>query len=401
MRVLPFVCTAVGLGLAGMPGLLRGDPGKEAEARRVAALIKQLGDDDFDQREAASKELQAIGKPALRALRDAAADSADPEVRQRAQLAFDALAARFPDVAQKAQEIRRTDWAGIHVYNTTFSPDGRLYLAGGDGGTLRLYAVDSGKLVHELAGHGGWTQQAVFTPDGKQILSASMDRTLRLWDVATGKEVRKLEGHEGGVLGVDVTRDGRWAVSGGSDKTLRLWEIATGKEVRKFEGHTSACAGLFTPDGRQVLSHSFDKTMRLWDAESGKELRTFAGHTAPLFGAFVLPGGRRALSYSADRTARVWDLATAREVSKLDLGDNLSDIRGLALAPDGKRILVGSDGRPAVRLIELITGKEIHRFELATNPRGLSFSSDGKLATGGSFRGVVYLWRMPGLFDGE
>ena len=393
-----FVVATVALVLGSGVGFSCGDSQKRQKSDRVDVLIKQLGDDNFAKREAASKELEAIGKPALQALRKAASSSSDLEIRRRAERAYKAIYDRF---AQKAEEIRRIRWPGVHVYNTTFSPDGRLFLAGGDGGTLRLFEVKSGKLVRELIGHGGWTQQAVFTPDGKHVLSASMDGTLRLWELDTGKEVRKFVGHGGGVHGVALTRDGKWAVSGGEDKTLRLWEVATGKELRKFEGHTNTCWGLFTPDDKQILSHSFDNTLRLWDVTNGNEVRKFVGHTEHVFGVFILPGGKQALSYAADRTARVWDLATGKEVIKLELGDNLSNIRGLALSPDGKRILVGHDGRPTVRLIELTTGKEIHRFNLATNPRGMSFSPDGRLAASGSWRGVVYLWRVPGLFDAE
>jgi hypothetical protein len=52
-----------------------------------------------------------------------------------------------------------------------------------------------------------------------------------------------------------------------------------------------------------------------------------------------------------------------------------------------------------VRLLELATGKEVHRFWLEVNPRGLSFSRDGRMAASGSWRGRVYVWRMPGIFD--
>src|SRR5437868_5179569 len=62
--VLPFVSFAV-----------------EPEAE-IARLVRQLGDDDFDQREAASKRLEEIGEPALDALGKAMA-SHDPEVRRR------------------------------------------------------------------------------------------------------------------------------------------------------------------------------------------------------------------------------------------------------------------------------------------------------------------------------
>jgi WD40 repeat protein len=386
--------------LFGTAGLALGAaPPQPPRPNRFDRLIAQLGDDSFAKREAACKALEAIGKPAVRPLLKAAASSRDFEIRWRAHRVIQALGKRLPGLVQKAKEVHRTSWGYTHAYHTAFSPDGRLYLAGGDGCTLRLYDVKTGKQVRDLVGHTYWTQHAVFTPSGKQVLSVSADGTIRLWDVATGKQVRKFEGEKGGSNSVDLTRDGKWVVSG-AGKDLQLWELATGKEVRKFKGHTAACMGIFSPDGKRILSSGYDRTMRLWDVASGKELRTFKGHTSILLGAFFLPGGKQALSYSCDQTARIWDLATGKEVRKLDLGPDLSDIRGLAVSPDGKTLLVGQDGpRRAARLIDLASGKEVHRFPMITNPCGLSFSRDGRLAASGSHRGFVYLWRMPGVFD--
>lgn len=381
--------------------LLGAAPLTPTSAARIAALIEQLGDDSFDKREEASKTLVNIGVPAVRFLRKAASTNEDPEIRLRAERVIQTIAGRVPGLVQKGEDIHRIAWTGIHCYNSTFSPDGRSFLVGGDGGTLRLYEVKSGKLLHELTGHTRWVQHAVFLPDGKQALSASMDGTLRLWDLTSGKEIRKLAGNAGGVYSVDVSRDGKWVVSAGADRTLRLWNLANGQEVRKFEGHTEGCMAQFSPDGKQILSSGHDRTMRLWDVASGKEVRKYEGHTAALYGAFFLPDGKRALSYSADATARVWDLATGKEEKKLNLGANLADIRGVALSPDGKHILVGTNGPYMVRLLDLASGKEIHRFNCGTSPRGLSFSHDGRLAGGGSWRGVVYLWRVPGIFESE
>lgn len=50
---------------------------------RIAELVRKLGDPSFDVREAAQRELIAIGGPALKAL-DEATRSADPEVASRA-----------------------------------------------------------------------------------------------------------------------------------------------------------------------------------------------------------------------------------------------------------------------------------------------------------------------------
>ena len=58
------------------------DPVSSAEVRK---LIQQLGSADFAEREAATKRLEDIGKPALPALRDAAKRSEDAEIQRRAQ----------------------------------------------------------------------------------------------------------------------------------------------------------------------------------------------------------------------------------------------------------------------------------------------------------------------------
>jgi uncharacterized protein (TIGR03067 family) len=83
MRAYLVLGAVVGVLHAAQVGTLRGDPGKDTQAERIARLIQQLGDDDFDTREAATRALGAIGVPALAALRKATS-SPDLEVRRRA-----------------------------------------------------------------------------------------------------------------------------------------------------------------------------------------------------------------------------------------------------------------------------------------------------------------------------
>jgi formylglycine-generating enzyme required for sulfatase activity len=60
----------------------RADPEPDPKAERIAALVRQLGDDRFARREEAVRELEKIGEPAIDALRKARYDR-DPEVRRR------------------------------------------------------------------------------------------------------------------------------------------------------------------------------------------------------------------------------------------------------------------------------------------------------------------------------
>src|SRR5262245_9000301 len=54
-------------------------------AAEIKKLIKQLGSSQFAEREAASKHLQEIGKPALADLQKATAETKDAELRRRAK----------------------------------------------------------------------------------------------------------------------------------------------------------------------------------------------------------------------------------------------------------------------------------------------------------------------------
>jgi hypothetical protein len=77
-----------------------------AEAKRkdietkVSELIKQLGDDSYQAREAAAKSLAAIGEPALKLLEKAALESKDTEVQVRA----DALALQITQPQRNARQ---------------------------------------------------------------------------------------------------------------------------------------------------------------------------------------------------------------------------------------------------------------------------------------------------------
>lgn len=59
------------------------------DADRIQDLIRKLGSEDYATREQATEDLKKIGPPARAALQQAAAESEDPEVRQRAQELLD------------------------------------------------------------------------------------------------------------------------------------------------------------------------------------------------------------------------------------------------------------------------------------------------------------------------
>src|SRR5947209_6261916 len=96
----------------------------EPEAAEIRELIRQLGSDQFMERETAGKRLEAIGLPALPLLRKAA-DSEDPEVRQRAAQLVEGMERRL------AGEVRCFVGHEHLINDVAFSPDGRRIASAG------------------------------------------------------------------------------------------------------------------------------------------------------------------------------------------------------------------------------------------------------------------------------
>ncbi len=327
-----------------------------------------------------------------------------------------------------------------HVYQTGISEDSKLFFGAGDAGptgSIRIFEIVSGKLIQDLRPENNvWFSTAAFVPGGKYLAAAYKDdKDLYLWDVATGKTVRKFTGHTDFGISFAVSGDGKHLLSWGDDRSLRLWEVNTGKELRKLEGHTDRAAGVFSPDGKKVLTFSPDKTLRLWEVATGKQLLKLEGHDDACTGSFS-PDGKKALSFGADSTIRLWDLETGKEsrrfeggtvkdgargfianglmvagycddqkyrlwdtasgkvVQEIDLSSLGGDRWSMTASPRGRQALVTHEDE-SVRVYDLASGKEIHKYEGCRKARAFSFTPDGKYAVAGSFRAGLFVYRLP------
>lgn len=304
--------------------------------------------------------------------------------------AWSALAPATKPVVEKVGEIGRFGWHTKGAWEVVFSPDGRYALSAGDGGTC-LWEVATGREVRRFAGND---TGLAFSPNGRQILTVGQDSNVRLWDVQTGKVIRVLKGHTSFLNRVEFSPDGRRALSGSSDGTVRLWDLESGNELRRFP--VGAVGVAFSSDGRRALSGGrWDSLVRLWDVETGAEVRQLRGHTGPVTDVVFLPGDRQALSCSHDRTLRLWDLDSGAEIRVFSGHTNF--VQNLAITRDGRYAMSASADR-TVRLWDLRTGKELHCFTGHTDDvLGVAISPDGKFGLSGSFDKTVRLWRLPDL----
>jgi WD40 repeat protein len=115
-----------------------------------------------------------------------------------------------------------------HSITVQFSPDGRHLATGDTEGLLSIYEFPSGDLVHRLDRSGHKIESVQWTPDGQYLVTVGNDpylRVFRLADILGEDRVyTALQVHIGDQAEyVDVSRNGALVATAGQDGAIRLF----------------------------------------------------------------------------------------------------------------------------------------------------------------------------------
>jgi WD40 repeat protein len=88
---------------------------------------------------------------------------------------------------------------------------------------VRVWDVESGRLISTLGGHLGETSALQFLADNKTLAVAGVG-PIRLWDVEIGQECMALYVPDYKTFGLALSPDGQTLISRSDHGVVRLWK---------------------------------------------------------------------------------------------------------------------------------------------------------------------------------
>jgi RNA polymerase sigma factor (sigma-70 family) len=141
----------------------------------------------------------------------------------------------------------------------------------------------------------------------------------------------------------------------GLDKAPRVDQGSNNRAGKAADNEPQPAApkGVFSPD-RKVSAAADRQFVRLLDAATGKEIRRFAGHTDTVTSLAFSPDGKRLASGSKDRSAALWDVVTGKQLFKFEAQH---PVESVAFSPDGRTLVIGHKGQMSE--LDIRTGQVI------------------------------------------
>lgn len=279
------------------------------------------------------------------------------------------------------------------VWTVCFSPDGKFIATGagtGDG-TVKLWDVSTGNLVHTFSGFSD-VRSVCFSTNG-DILAAAGDYFIKLWQINNFNEIMTLYGAGG--LTITIIRfspDGNILASGSAERTIRLWNINNGSLLQNLSGHTGTVWSLaFSPDGHTLASGgggevqgSFDSFVRLWDVNSGTSLKTYNANTILVWSLEYNKTGDRLGCGTYEGKILVWDTSSDTLTNKA---------QGERVSFDSNYTLIASSNGSIINLWNVLNSSKIISFSSQTDAiYDISFSPINKTLISSSYDSSVKLW---------
>lgn len=324
------------------------------------------------------------------------------------------LAIKEPDLKQKLTELSQlfqniqgnTPPQGnlVRCYHTlkdhttsiesiVVSPDGKTLISAGDE-LIRVWDIDTGKLIHSLNGHLKPVTSLCLNEDGSILASGSRDKTVSLWRLPEGNLISNLSANTASVWSLAMTKNAK-LIASASYQEIRLWQYPQSRLFKNLRGHQREVEKIIISQDDSLLiggGGRKDNSIRVWRLPEGELHCNLFGHQDAICDLALTTDNKILASASQDHTIKLWSLAEKREIATLE--GHLGRVWCLAITPDNENLVTGSDdgtvkiwSLSTYNLLDTLTGHQGAIFCLDISP-------DGRLLVTGGRDKTVKMWDL-------
>ncbi len=253
-------------------------------------------------------------------------------------------------------------------------------------GAVILWTNSTAKTdLTEIRGaQSGLVRQVFFSRDGRRFCTGGESSTARVWDTESGNELLAIPSR---VFHAVFSPDGQRLVTVGSDRIVHLWDLEGRSELLLLRGHSSSIQTVaFSPDGSRLATGAKDGTVKLWSTGTGREVLQ---EPSWVWGLALSPDGRKIVAgWGTEFT--IWDAESGQPLVTID--SRVHDVMASAISPDGQRVVTaGSDS--LARVWDVNNGRLLLSLEgHSRNVRSVAWTQPGKWIATGSADGTARIW---------
>ena len=221
------------------------------------------------------------------------------------------------------------------VYAVCFSADNQKLLVGYDNGTILMWEVETGKLIHRMEGRPLEIKQLAFANNHQSaFVIHDSNKDITYWNGKNAVE-KTLKGHRTDVLTAAFSPKGNFLLSCSDDGNLIKWNYLKDSILWQSGPRSEAIVDMaISPDEKTVIALTDSKSVEVWDLERMKVDRTLSHNQGKVTSIGLSADGKYAMTASSDNSMDVYEVENGFE--KTTIKGQKPRINPVGFSPDGK-----------------------------------------------------------------
>ena len=283
------------------------------------------------------------------------------------------------------------------------SRDGLLLASASKDMTVKLWDLQSGKLLYTFADHYEPLVSVGISSNQQRILTSSLSGKIFVWDLETKSLARNLMANVNWVAdsttrAAVIDAQGELVASSGWGGSILLQSVQSGRVIKiPANSQITEQALAIVPNGKMVVSSSQEGALQLWDTATGSLMKTFprksiADQVEPISSLAISSDASQVIAGGWYGSINLWNLKTASVAKQFP--KQAQPIVAVALNPD-QSLLATVNGNREIALWDVKSGALKHQLTGHTAMvTALKFSPDGKVLISGGEDAEIRVWDL-------